>query len=82
MPSAIFILIEGDPLSGEASASSYFTVHQELPGFPLQPICTGYYKDRFALIDGEWQFVHRTVLSHLIGDRRFHVSGTNAEANL
>ncbi|HAV1569298.1 TPA: nuclear transport factor 2 family protein [Enterobacter hormaechei subsp. steigerwaltii] len=76
------ILIEGYPLSGEASASSYFIVHQELPGFPLQPICTGHYKDRFALIDGEWQFVHRAVEPHLIGDLRFHVSGTNAEANL
>lgn len=76
------ILIEGDPLSGEVSATSYFTVHQELSGFPLQPICTGHYKDRFALIEGEWQFVHRTVAPHLIGDLRFHVSGTNAEANL
>ncbi|POP47643.1 nuclear transport factor 2 family protein [Superficieibacter electus] len=76
------ILIEGYPLSGEASTSSYFIVHQELPGFPLQPICTGHYKDRFALIDGEWQFVHRAVVPHLIGDLRFHVSGTNAEANL
>lgn len=76
------IIIEGDPLSGETSTSSYFTVHQELPGFSLQPICTGHYKDRFALINGEWQFVHRTVVPHLIGDLRFHVSGTNAEANL
>lgn len=75
-------LVEVTPLSGEASATSYFTVHQELPGFPLQPICTGHYKDRFALIDGEWQFVHRSVEPHLMGDIRFHVSGANAEANL
>ncbi|AGB83169.1 Ring hydroxylating enzyme beta subunit [Serratia sp. FGI94] len=76
------ILVEGNSLSGEASATSYFTVHQELPGFPLQPICTGHYKDRFALIGGEWQFVHRAVVPHLMGDIRFHVSGANAEANL
>ncbi|TQC70021.1 nuclear transport factor 2 family protein (plasmid) [Pantoea dispersa] len=75
------IVIEGNPLSGEASAGSYFTAHQAVSDLSLQPICTGYYKDRFALIEGDWQFVHRTVIPHLTGDLRFHVSGTNAEAN-
>jgi len=67
------ILIKVDSDKESATSSSYFTVHQELPGFPLQAICTGCYEDRFAQLDGTWQFIHRAVVPHLMGDVKFHV---------
>ncbi|EHK77989.1 aromatic-ring-hydroxylating dioxygenase beta subunit [Sinorhizobium meliloti CCNWSX0020] len=40
---------------------SYFTVHQELPGLPLQPIVTGRYVDTFERRDGKWRYASRWV---------------------
>jgi hypothetical protein len=41
------IIIEVDERAGTATSSSYFTVFQSLPGFPLQAIASGRYRDRF-----------------------------------
>lgn len=56
------------------STVSYFTVHQELPGFPLQPIVTGRYVDTFELHDGAWRFASREVDPRLFGDISRHVA--------
>jgi hypothetical protein len=50
-----------------ATAVSYYTVHQELEGFPLQPISTGRYHDIFEKIEGEWRFVSRLLEPRLAG---------------
>lgn len=57
-----------------ASSASYFTVHQEMPGLPLQPIVTGRYLDTFELHDGTWRFASREVDPRLFGDIRQHVA--------
>jgi hypothetical protein len=57
-----------------AKAVSYFTVHQELPGLPLQPIVTGRYLDTFEFLDGEWRFASRSVQPRLIGQLGHHVA--------
>lgn len=72
-------LIDVDASGEEASSSSYYTVLQQLDGFPLQPIVTGKYIDRFVRVDGEWRFVRRAVTAHSFGDLRHHVMGSNAE---
>jgi len=74
-------LIEIDSLTS-ASSVCYFTVHQELPGLPLQPIVTGRYLDTFELRDGTWCFASREVEPRLFGDISHHVAvPTNAVAN-
>lgn len=45
------ILVDVDQQNEQAKATSYFTVHQQLPDFSLQPICTGHYKDCFAMLN-------------------------------
>jgi len=72
-------LINIDASGEQASSSSYYTVFQQLGGFPLQPIVTGKYLDRFARVDGEWRFVRRAVTAHSMGDLQHHVMGSNAE---
>ncbi|MGQ8630243.1 nuclear transport factor 2 family protein [Agrobacterium sp. DKPNP3] len=72
------ILVDVDHSGHTARASSYYTVHQQLDGFPLQPIVTGKYLDRFELHEGEWRFVHRSLTAHSIGDISNHVMGENA----
>ena len=63
-------------VASEAAASSicYFTVHQELPGLPLQPIVTGRYIDSFERHDGTWRFASREVEGRLFGDISKHVA--------
>jgi hypothetical protein len=57
-----------------ASSICYFTVHQELPGLPLQPIVTGRYIDAFELHDGAWRFASREIEPRLFGDLSKHVA--------
>ena len=67
------VLIEIDGAIS-ARAVSYFTVHQEAPGLPLQPIVAGRYIDTFELHDGAWRFASREVVPRLFGDVSRHVS--------
>jgi SnoaL-like domain len=62
-----------DEDEGTATARSYVTVFQGLADFPLQPIFSGRYRDRFALVDGEWRWQERTVHGDLYGDVSHHV---------
>ncbi|MBE8523967.1 nuclear transport factor 2 family protein [Amycolatopsis sp. H6(2020)] len=55
-----------------AHSMSYVISFQVVEGFPLQPIYQGRYEDTFALTDGEWHFVSRTVHSDGIGDMSHH----------
>jgi hypothetical protein len=48
-------------------------VFQSLPGFPLQAIATGRYRDRFQCRDGRWQFTERHVTTSFTGDVSHHV---------
>ena len=70
-------------VESETAASSicYFTVHQELPGLPLQPIVTGRYLDSFERHDGTWRFALREVEGRLFGDVSKHVAAP-AEATV
>lgn len=67
------VLVNVDASCERASSVSYFTVHQELAGFPLQPICTGRYEDTFERRDGEWRFASRVVAPRHFGDITRHV---------
>lgn len=52
-------ILDIDEASGTAQVRSCYTVLQAVEGFPLQVIASGRYFDRFARIDGVWQFVER-----------------------
>jgi len=55
-----------------ARARSYFTVLQ-VTGLGLHPILTGEYRDRFALVDGNWEFSERIFDPRLFGDLSRHM---------
>lgn len=67
------LYLDIDEQAGTALSRSYFTVFQSLPEFPLQPIAAGHYRDRFARIDGAWQFAERVVSTDFSGDASHHV---------
>ncbi|MGH9017815.1 MAG: nuclear transport factor 2 family protein [Acidimicrobiales bacterium] len=67
------VRIEVDDDGTTASARSYFTVLQAVPGLPLQTIVAGRYRDRFALSDGRWLFVERRFSTDLVGDVSQHL---------
>jgi 3-phenylpropionate/cinnamic acid dioxygenase small subunit len=58
-----------------ASARSYVTVLQAIPGSPPQVIAAGRYRDRFERYDGVWRFVERNVDIRLTGDVSNHLRG-------
>jgi hypothetical protein len=66
-------IIEIDERQRTANSSSYFTVFQSLPGFPLQAIAAGRYRDRFSERDGRWRFTRRLVTTSFTGDVSHHV---------
>lgn len=57
---------------GEARATSTVLVVQQAPGFPLQPIITGDYRDRFVRTEGGWRFAERYISNDLFGDLGAH----------
>jgi ketosteroid isomerase-like protein len=80
------VIVEVDEASDTATARSYVTVLQKpTERSPLLPIFAGGYFDRFAKVDGSWQFSERTKLSTLPGDLSDHLlppeyAGTAASA--
>lgn len=61
------ISLSSDGLS--ASCHSQWTALQATETFPLQIVASGRYEDRFAIIDGRWQFIERTYGPvDLVGD--------------
>jgi 3-phenylpropionate/cinnamic acid dioxygenase small subunit len=57
-----------------ATARSYFTVLQAVPGFPLQPVLAGRYHDELERVDDEWRFTDRLILPDLVGDLSHHMA--------
>jgi hypothetical protein len=68
------LVIDADDDAATATARSYFTVFQQLKGFPLQPVIAGRYHDSFARVDGEWCLTERVILCDLIGDLSHHLT--------
>ena len=66
------VLVEIDESGIEAHSRSYYTVLQSLPDFPLQPVATGTYSDRFEKRHGRWLFVERSVQTRFAGDTSRH----------
>ncbi|WZP01184.1 nuclear transport factor 2 family protein (plasmid) [Isosphaeraceae bacterium EP7] len=66
-------LIDVDENANAATSTNYFTVFQAHTDFPLQPIVTGKYHDRFVRMNGDWRFVERRVEPRLFGDLKHHV---------
>ena len=74
-------IIEVDETAGTASCRSYYTVIQQTDDFPLQPIVTGRYHDRFERVDGRWRYSFRDYsLMDMIGDVSHHLTGPLARA--
>jgi 3-phenylpropionate/cinnamic acid dioxygenase small subunit len=68
-------IVEVDEEAGTATCRSYYTVLQQTDGFPLQPIVSGRYHDRFERVDGRWRFCYRDyTMMDLIGDLSQHLS--------
>jgi 3-phenylpropionate/cinnamic acid dioxygenase small subunit len=67
-------IVEIEPDGRTARARSYYTVFQQVPGVPLQPIIAGRYHDRFERVDGDWWFAARDyTLVDLVGDLSRHL---------
>jgi hypothetical protein len=70
------VIFEFDDDGRSASTRARFTVVQGLPDFPLQPIITGHYFDRFAYDESRgWHFVERRMRPVLMGDLSRHLLG-------
>jgi ketosteroid isomerase-like protein len=68
------VIVDVDAERAAATARCAFTVFQDAPGVPLQPVLSGRYHDTFARVDGEWWFTERMVLPDLWGDLRGHMN--------
>lgn len=67
-------IITVSPDGRTAACRSCYTVFQATERLPLQPIITGRYHDRFALVDGSWRFAFRDYrLIDLVGDLGDHL---------
>ena len=66
-------IIEVDESGLSAEGRARFTVFQCLPDFPLQPIISGRYADRFACVDGQWGFSERRMKVEFAGDLSRHL---------
>jgi hypothetical protein len=67
------LILDIDDDNGTATARSYWTVLQAVPGLPLQPILAGRYHDRFERRGDGWRFVERRYLVDLVGDVSHHM---------
>ena len=68
------LIIDADADSDGATARSYYTVFQQLDGFPLQPIIAGRYHDAFERVDGVWRMSERVIFCDLVGDLSRHLT--------
>jgi 3-phenylpropionate/cinnamic acid dioxygenase small subunit len=67
------VTIDADEHAGRASSRAYYTVFQQAPGHPLEPIVAGRYHDRFERVDGAWRFSERRIFVDLVGDLARHL---------
>ena len=54
-------IIDVDEASGTATARSYNTTLQQVPGHPIEIIATARYEDRFERVGTTWRFADRIV---------------------
>lgn len=66
------VIVEAEG-NGRASSQSYFTVYQSAPGFPMQPVIGGYYRDRFEKTGHTWRFTERREYVRTAGDLSHHL---------
>ncbi|AVT31128.1 nuclear transport factor 2 family protein [Plantactinospora sp. BC1] len=69
------LVVEVDEAAGSAQSSSYVTVFQALPDFPLQVVASGRCRDRFERRDAGWRFTERWIRTDLLGDVSHHLRG-------
>lgn len=68
------VIVEVDEPAGAATARSYFTVFQAVPGhLALQPVIAGRYHDSFTKSAGAWRFATRRMTVDLVGDLGSHM---------
>jgi len=68
------VIVEVDEPAGTATARSYFTVLQAVPGLlALQPVIAGRYHDAFERAAGTWRFATRRMTVDLVGDLGAHM---------
>ena len=68
------LVVEVDEDAAGATARSYFTVLQAVPGaLALQPVVAGRYRDRFEEREGAWRFSARHIVVDLVGDLSHHL---------
>jgi hypothetical protein len=66
-------IIDLDEGGAGATCQSQWTVIQAAPGFPLQIVASGRYRDRFACDAAGWHFTSREyVQTDLVGDSSAH----------
>jgi hypothetical protein len=65
-------IIAVDEDAGTATCRSVYVVYQQTDTFPLQPVVTGRYHDKFELVDGAWRFSERAYVVDLLGDLSAH----------
>jgi 3-phenylpropionate/cinnamic acid dioxygenase small subunit len=71
------VIVEVAEDGATASASSYFTVLQAVPGaLALAPILAGRYHDTFERADSGWRFTSRHTITELTGDVGHHLNIT------
>lgn len=68
-------VIDVDDEAGTASFTSYASIWQALPDFPLQPIIYARFNGTFELIDGRWWWKTLELMPELVGDTSRHVRG-------
>jgi hypothetical protein len=68
------LILDVDDDAGTAACRSYVTVFQGVgEEFPIQPIYSGRYRDRFEREGGEWRFVERHMIGDFVGDLSHHL---------
>jgi hypothetical protein len=73
------VLIDIDLDAGEARSTTAYTVAQQVPDAdqPFALLVAGRYEDRWARIDGEWQWADRYIVVQFKNDLNAHMhSGT------
>lgn len=66
-------LVVVDEAAGSAHARSQYTVLQQTPSLPLQPIIAGHYENTFECVEGTWRFASHRFFVDLVGDLSQHL---------
>ena len=74
------VIVRVAPDGATATGSAYVTIFQALPDFPLQPIFSGRYADRFVRAQDGWRWARREVFGDLYGDVTRHVRSSRGPA--